>query len=146
MISKKKIMVKWDSLIATNVCIAIYQYTSEVTELDIFKRLKPIASSFYLQMTILKTVFQILWGKSRDTSSLSRWHNALRHPKISKDMKNFYACNDFFKTVIDANVVTLYITSARCKDISTYKKWLINSDWSEEISKLDTLNLKLFKK
>ena len=29
---------------------------------------------------------------------------------MSKDMKNFHACNDFLKIVIDINVVTLYIT------------------------------------
>ena len=59
-------------------------------------------------------------------------------------MKNFYAYDDFFKTVIDANVVALYITSAGCKDISTYKKWLVNSDWPEEICRLENLNLKPF--
>ena len=59
-------------------------------------------------------------------------------------MKNFHACNDFFKTVIDANVVTLCITSAGCKDISTYKKWLVNSNWPKEIFRLENLNLKPF--
>ena len=79
-------------------------------------------------MTILKMFLEILWGKSRDASSLSRYYDTLRHPKVSKDMKNFYACNNFFKTVIDINVVALCITSTGYKDISTYKKWLINSD------------------
>ena len=60
-------------------------------------------------------------------------------------MKNFHACNNFFKTVIDINMFTLCITSARYKNISTYKKWLVNSDWPEEISKLENLNLKPFK-
>ena len=59
-------------------------------------------------------------------------------------MKNFYAYNDFFKTVIDANVVAFCITSTKCKDISTYKKWLVNSDWPEEISRLENLNQKTF--
>ena len=54
----------------------------------------------------------------------------------------FHACNNFFKTVIDANVVALCITSAGFKDISTYKKWLVNSDWPEGISRLENLNLK----
>lgn len=55
-------------------------------------------------------------------------------------MKNFHACNDFFKTVINANVVALYITFTRFNDISTYKKWLGNSDRLKEISRLENLN------
>ena len=80
-------MVKEDWLTVRNVRIAIYQCTGEVTELDTFKWLEPIASLFYLQMTVLKTFFQILWGKSKDASSLSRCHEALKRPKVSKDMK-----------------------------------------------------------
>ena len=144
MVSEKTIMVKGDWLTVRNVRIAMYQCTGEVTELDTFKWLEPIAGLFYLQMTVLKTFLQILWGKSRDASSLSRCHDALRRPKVSKDMKNFHACDDFFKTVIDVNVVAICITSARCKDISIYKKWLVNSDWPEEIFRLENLNLKPF--
>ena len=145
MVSEKTIMVKGDWLTVRNVRIAMYQCTGEVTELDTFKWLEPIAGLFYLQMTVLKTFLQILWGKSRDASSLSRCHDALRRPKVFKDMKNFYACNDFFKTVIDANVIAFCITSARCKNISIYKKWLVNSDRLEEISRLENLNLKPLK-
>lgn len=60
-------------------------------------------------------------------------------------MKNFYAYDDFFKTVINANVVAFCITSTRCNNISTYKKWLGNSNWPEEISRLANLNLNPFK-
>ena len=128
-VSKKTIMVTRNWLIVRNVRIAMYRCTGEVTELDTFKWFEPIAGRFHLQMTILKTFLQILWGKSRDASSLSRYHDALRRPKVSKDMKNFYTCNDFFKTVIDAKVFVLCITCAGCKNIGTYKKWLVNSDW-----------------
>lgn len=124
--------------------IAIYQCTNKVTELDTFKWLELIAYLFHLQMTVLKTFFQILCGKSRDTSSLNWCFDTLRRPKISKDMKNFYLCNDFFKTVIDVNMVAFCITSTRCKDINIYKKWLVNSDWYVEIFRLKNLNLKLF--
>ncbi len=60
-------------------------------------------------------------------------------------MKNFYTCDDFFKTVINANVVVFCITSTNYKDISIYKKWLINLDCPEKISRLENLNLKPFK-
>lgn len=60
-------------------------------------------------------------------------------------MKNFHACDNFLKTVIDANVVAFCITFLKCKDINIYKKWLINSDWPEKISRLENLNLKPFK-
>lgn len=116
----------------------------KITELDTFKWFEPMVGFFYLQMTVLKTIFQILWGKSRDASSLSQCHDTLRRPKVSKDIKNFYACDDFFKTVIDANVVTIFITSARCNDISIFQRWLGNSNWLEEIFRLGNLNLNLF--
>ena len=95
-------------------------------------------------MIVLKIFFQILWGKSRDASSLSQFHNALRYSKVSKDMKNFYSYNNFFKTVININMVAFCITFARYKKISIYKKWLVNSDWPEEIFRLKNLNLKPF--
>ena len=59
-------------------------------------------------------------------------------------MKNFHVYNNFFKTVIDVNVFALCITSIRCKDISIYKKWLVNSGWLEAIFRLENLNLKSF--
>ena len=59
-------------------------------------------------------------------------------------MKNFHAYNNFFKTVINANVVTFCITSAGYKDINTYKKWLVNLNWLKKIFRLENLNLKLF--
>lgn len=48
MVSKKIIMVKRDWLIVRNICIAIYQCTNKVTELDTFKWLEPIIDLFYL--------------------------------------------------------------------------------------------------
>ena len=60
-------------------------------------------------------------------------------------MKNFHICHDFFKTVIDAIVVVLYITSNRYNDISIYIRWLGNSDWSKEIFILENLNLNILK-
>lgn len=68
----------------------------------------------------------------------------MRRAKVSKDMKNFYASNDFFEMVIDVNVFALCITSARSNNISIYKKWLGNSNWLEEISRLENPNLNPF--
>ena len=60
MVSEKTIMVKGDWLTVRNVRIAMYRCTGEVTELDTFKWLEPIAGLFHLQMTVLKTFLQIL--------------------------------------------------------------------------------------
>lgn len=43
-------------------------------------------------------------------------------------MKNFHIYNNFFKTVININVIMLYIISAKYNNISKYKKWLSNSN------------------
>lgn len=37
-------------------------------------------------------------------------------------MKNFYIYNNFFKTIIDANVVAFCIIFAKYNNISIYKK------------------------
>ena len=144
MVSKKTIMIKKDWLMVKNVRIAIYWYISKITKLNTFKWLKAIAGFVHLLITVLKNFFQILWGKSRNISSLSQCYDSLRCSKVSKDIKNFHAYNNFFKMVIDVNVVAFCIMSARCKDISTYKKWLVNSDWLEEIFRVENLNLKPF--
>lgn len=60
MISEKMIIVEENWLIVRNVRIAMYQCTSKIIELDTFKWLEPIAGLFRLQMTVLKTFFQIL--------------------------------------------------------------------------------------
>lgn len=59
-------------------------------------------------------------------------------------MKNFYTYDNFYTTVIDVNIITFCIMSIGCKNITIYKKWLVNSDWPEKISKFENLNLKLF--
>lgn len=59
-------------------------------------------------------------------------------------MKYFYVYNNFFKIVIDANIITFYITSTEYNDISIYKIQLINLDQPEKIFKLENINLNLF--
>lgn len=59
-------------------------------------------------------------------------------------MKNFYIYNNIFRTVIDTNIITLYITSTRYNNISIYKRWLSNLNQSEEIFRLENLNLNFF--
>lgn len=59
-------------------------------------------------------------------------------------MKNIYVYNNFFKTVININMVVFYITFNKYNDINIYKSWLNNLDWPKEISSLENLNLNLF--
>lgn len=60
-------------------------------------------------------------------------------------MKNFHICNDFFKTIIDANIFVLYITFAKFNNISIYKNWLGNLTQLEKIFKLNNPNLNPYK-
>lgn len=122
MISENIIIVKRDWFLIRNICIVMYQYIGKISKLDTFKWLKLIADLFHLQIIILKTFFQILYGKLRDTSSLTQCHDALKYPKVFKDMKNFHIYKDFFKIIINVNVITLYIIYARCNNINIYKR------------------------
>lgn len=60
-------------------------------------------------------------------------------------MKNFHACNDFFKIIIDINIIVLCITSAKYNNIGIYKRWLGNLDWLKRIFGLENPNLNPFK-
>lgn len=115
-------MIKKDWFIVRNLRLVIYQYIDKIIKLDTLKWLKLIAGLFNLQMTILKMFIKILLGKSRDTCCLNQYYNALRYSKVSKNMKNFYIWNDFFKIIINTNMIVFYILSVGCKNISKYKR------------------------
>lgn len=56
-------------------------------------------------------------------------------------MKNFYACNNFFRSLIKGHVVALVMHTAGCKTISAFDIWLLQLDWLAFIQEMDILYL-----
>ena len=50
--------------------------------------------------------------------SLSQYQDAFKRSKISKNIKNFCIYKNFYKMVIDINVVTIFIIFVKCKNIN----------------------------
>lgn len=64
----------------------------------------------------------IFWEKTGNLYSLQRLSIAFDKDSISIDAKDFYACNECFGTVTEANVIALYIHKSRYinyKDLTT---------------------------
>lgn len=47
---------------------------------------------------------------------------------MSKNMKNLYICNNFFKHVIDAYVIILIMKTVNGKDINKFWSWIAQSN------------------
>ena len=63
---------------------------------------------------------------------------------MSKNIKNFYACNTFFRYVIDAHVVALIMETVDCKDIDKFWLWIAQSNWPNSIKRTQEQYLQLF--
>ncbi len=70
-------------------------------------------------------IFDKFWGKLENIVSLDRYTGVPKQPKVSKDMKNFYACNTFFKNLIDAHVIALVIEKSCQKSIDEFQAWIV---------------------
>lgn len=66
------------------------------------------------------------------------------HRVVFKDIKNFFVYEGFFKIVIDINIISLCINSAKYNGINIYKTQLGNLDLLKKISRLENLNLNPF--
>lgn len=97
----------------------------ELGTLDKFAWLEPIAGLFYLQMNLFTMLFDQFWGKSGNIASLHRYQGVLKRPNVSKDMKNFYAYNTFFKHVVDTHIIALFMKTTSYKDIDKFKAWVV---------------------
>lgn len=54
-------------------------------------------------------MFDKLWGKSGNAASLSQYAEVLKQPKVWGDMKNFYIYDAFFKHLVNAHVIALFM-------------------------------------
>ena len=93
-------------------------------------------------MNLLTMLFDQFWGKPGNVASLRYYQGVLKRPNVSKDMKNFHACDTFFRHVVDAHIVALLMETTGHKDIDKFKAWVARSDWPHLIEKVQELYLR----
>lgn len=141
----KKIMFRGDFLTTRNVTRTIYQDQIELCPIDRFKFIEPIAGFFHLQMNVLKLFFSATWGKLGDRISLAHFQKALRQKGTAKNAKDFYACNNFFRTVVAVFVVALCMHGASCDRLPAFCAWLSKNNWRKLITNMTYKHIDPFK-
>ncbi len=116
--------IKGDYLTVRNVTRAIYWKQNEPDKLYRFSWVEPIAGLFHLQMNLLRLFFITFWGKSNDHYSLQRFHNVLVRKGISKKVKDFHACDNFFRTIVQAYIIALCMHHQSFTKIDDLQTWL----------------------
>lgn len=96
-----------------------------------FSWIEPVAGTFHLQMNILRLFLTTFWGQSQDEFSLQRLAVALRRSAVSpkNTIKEFHACDDFFRTVVQANLIALCMNVSGCASSAAFQTWLSRNNW-----------------
>ena len=140
-VQNKCIMLKGDFLTVRNVRRAIYRRHAEPLALDRFQYIEPITGLFHLQMNVLKLFLGASWGHSDDRVSLARFKIGLGRNNVSRDAKDFHACDDFYRTVVKGFVISLCMHSAKSTDVAAFKSWLSQNDWRKMIQEVEEMHL-----
>lgn len=126
---------------------AIYRRQDEPLPSARFHWLEPVAGLFHLQMNFISMLFGKFWGIPGNIVSLNRFAGILKRKYISKAAENgnFHHSDNFFRTVIEAMVITLYINAVGCQSIDKLQNWIGRFDWPSLISKIKHDCLRIFK-
>ncbi len=143
----KLILIKRDLMTIRNCRHAIFRRQDELSPLNKYSWLEPMAGLFHLEMNFLSMLFGKFWGVAGDMVSLNRYHDILKQKYVSKtaDNNNFHHFDDFFRTVIEAMVVTLCIHTTGCSTIDELQIWIGRSDWPTLIANVEKNYLDIFK-
>ncbi len=144
MVHDKVIMMRGNLLTIRNVQRSIFRHRGKLMKLNKFDWLEPTVGLFHLQMNLLTMLFDKLWGKSENTTSLGRYAGVLKQPKVSRDMKNFHACDTFFKHLVDAYVIALLMEESGQNSIDEFQAWIAQSDWPNAIKQAQEQYLRPF--
>ncbi len=118
-VKDKLISIKRDLMTIHNCRCAIFRRQDELSPLNKYSWLEPMVGLFHLQMNFLSILFGKFWRVVGDIISLNWYHGILKRKYVSKiaNNNNFYHSDDFFRTIIEAMVITLCIHTAGCSTI-----------------------------
>lgn len=146
-VKSKVILLKGDLLTIRNSRRAIYRWQDELLPLPRFHWLEPVAGLFHLQINVLFLLFGKFWGVAGSIVGLDHYNGKLKRKYIAKaaQTKYFHHSDDFFRTVIEALVVSLCMHTAGRQTIHAFQDWVGKSDWPTLISTVESQHLGIFK-
>jgi hypothetical protein len=133
-VDDRKVMLHGDYLTVRNITRAMFRRSVEPEPLMRFGWVEPIAGLFRLQMDVLKLLFGVFEGDAVDPGSLKRFSTILPRKSISKEIKNFHACDDFFRMVLKAYTLVYYQHHAGAADSKQLNLHLETKDWPAQIA------------
>lgn len=71
-------------------------------------------------------MFNKLWGKPGSTTSMNHYQKMSKSPKMSKKIKNFYACNTFIRHVINVYIIVFIMKKLDFKNNTNFSYRLLN--------------------
>ena len=99
-----------------------------------FDWVEPIAGLFHLQMNVLKMLLHVFEGEAAGESfGVRRFATMLRRQGVTKDVKDFHACDDFFRTLAEGYVVAMYMHTIGfpAGQFNQLDRHFKDSDWPE---------------
>ncbi len=68
---------------------------------------------------------------------LQRFHNVLAQKGVNIKIKDFHACDNFFKTIVQAHIIALCMHHQGLTKINDLQTWLFRNDWANLISQFE---------
>lgn len=76
-------------------------------------------------MNILKLFYITFSGKLKDYYLLQQFYSMLTSKRVSIKIKNFHAYDDFYKTIVQAHIITLYMHYQNFTKITNLQTWFL---------------------
>ena len=134
----KVVMYHGDYLTVRNLRTALHRRRVEVEPAMRFGWVEPVAGLFHLQMNVLKMLMHAFEGEPAGESfRVTRFTRMLRRQGISKDIKDFHACDEFFRNLGDGYIIAFYMHCAGIPagSFDKLQDHLAVADWPKTIRK-----------
>ena len=96
-------------------------------------------------MNLLRLFFITFWGKSNNHYSFQQFHNVLARKEMNKKVKDFYAYDDFFRTIVQAHIIALCMHHKGFTKIDDLQTLLCKNNWPDVIAQVEKQYLGLDK-
>ena len=120
-VQNKCIIFKGNFLTVRNIRRTIYGQHGKPLTLNCFQYIEPIAGFFHLQINVLKLFLGALWDKKNNCVFLACFKVRLGRNNASQDVKDFHACDDFYKTTMRSFAISLCMHGAESTNVATFK-------------------------
>lgn len=138
MVRDNVIWLSGDYLTVRNVARAIRRRVEHIQRIHNFGFIEPIAGLFHLQMNVLKMLMDTFEGACGEPGSLSTFLAILRRKGISKEIKDFHACDEFFNQVLDAHILARLMLETGTTTLSALLQWISTHRWPSVVKLLSS--------